>query len=376
MIKSLKVESLNGKLNLDLRFNHDLNILTGKNGTGKTTILKLIWYLNAGYFSQIFTEITFEKIEFNTDSNYVRIYKNSNNEKNIKNEFDYTVVVNDAKYDFGKEPLSEMIRYGRDNGFLSDILRETQSSLFFPTFRRIEGGFAIERNRHDDVYGGRYNLKESLSNISERLSNNNHKFIASLSTEDLTILITKKYAEITEIVNSLQKRHSDSIIDRIRKRKYGDVTEDTKILESIKRDIEQMEVNRMDYYKSFTAMSSIIAKVFGNKGIKIKNLKIGIGDISNAISSEKLSAGEKQMLSFLCYNTFNINHAIFIDEPELSLHPDWQRILVPVLMKQESSNQFFMATHSPFIYARFPDKEIIVDDDKGDEELIEDFVTL
>ena len=72
------------------------------------------------------------------------------------------------------------------------------------------------------------------------------------------------------------------------------------------------------------------------------------------------------MLSFLCYNAFSENAAIFIDEPELSLHVDWQRLLLPTLLEQGTGNQFFIATHSPFIYAKYPDKEIPLGDDRGD----------
>ena len=87
--------------------------------------------------------------------------------------------------------------------------------------------------------------------------------------------------------------------------------------------------------------------------------------IEEAIFSDKLSAGEKQMLSFLCYNFFFDNSVIFIDEPELSLHTDWQRLLFPTLLKQQKNNQFIIATHSPFIYSKYEDKEIIINHDKG-----------
>ena len=88
-------------------------------------------------------------------------------------------------------------------------------------------------------------------------------------------------------------------------------------------------------------------------------------EAKEAISSDKLSAGEKQMLSFLCYNAFSDNMPIFIDEPELSLHVDWQRLLFPTLLKQGQKNQFFVATHSPFIYAKYPDKEFLLNDNRG-----------
>ena len=49
-----------------------------------------------------------------------------------------------------------------------------------------------------------------------------------------------------------------------------------------------------------------------------------------------------------------------IDEPELSLHIDWQRALLPALLEQGTSNQLILATHSPFIYANYPEKEILL----------------
>ncbi|EDZ47000.1 conserved hypothetical protein [Rhodobacterales bacterium Y4I] len=72
------------------------------------------------------------------------------------------------------------------------------------------------------------------------------------------------------------------------------------------------------------------------------------------------------MLSFICYNAFYKNSVIFIDEPELSLHVDWQRQLFHILNGQESGNQFVFATHSPFIYGKYPDKEIAIGFDRGE----------
>ena len=68
---------------------------------------------------------------------------------------------------------------------------------------------------------------------------------------------------------------------------------------------------------------------------------------------------------FCCYNAFNKNIPIFIDEPELSLHVDWQEILLPTLLQQATGNQFFVATHSPFIYTLYPDKEFMLGDTRG-----------
>ena len=69
------------------------------------------------------------------------------------------------------------------------------------------------------------------------------------------------------------------------------------------------------------------------------------------------------MLSFLCYNAFNDKTSIFIDEPELSLHIDWQRLFLPTLLDQSTGNQFFIATHSPFIFSGYQHKEIPLKND-------------
>lgn len=65
MIQSLEVEGLNNQFNYGLKFNKDLNILTGVNGCGKTTLLKLIWYLISGNLHRIYHEIPFKYITAN-----------------------------------------------------------------------------------------------------------------------------------------------------------------------------------------------------------------------------------------------------------------------------------------------------------------------
>jgi predicted ATPase len=132
----------------------------------------------------------------------------------------------------------------------------------------------------------------------------------------------------------------------------------------IKKRQQETNSKKEALLKPFTVLSELIRTIFDDKGIKITD-NLSLGDATTAILSDKLSAGEKQMLSFLCYCMFAQDTVIFIDEPELSLHPDWQRLLMPTLLEIAPTNQFFIATHSPFIYAKYPDKEIILDQDKG-----------
>jgi predicted ATPase len=135
-------------------------------------------------------------------------------------------------------------------------------------------------------------------------------------------------------------------------------------LDSVQLNIEETEKIRTELYRPFTVLLNLIKQFFEYKGEKWSR-DLSIENLRDIILANKLSAGEQQMLSFLCYNAFSKNTIIFIDEPELSLHPDWQRRLIPTLLAQGTTNQFFIATHSPFIYAAYADKEFILNKDKG-----------
>jgi predicted ATP-binding protein involved in virulence len=343
-------------MDLDIDFNSDINLLTGKNGSSKTTLLKLIWFLNGGQIYNLLNEINFEYAELITDKAKATVERDLD-KGNVK------IQINDGQpQTINEEELRQLnFRHPRFRKALNEIRTVSEPTIFFPTFRRIEGGFSTGRERNNDPFSSN-SLKAALHELSESLSMVNQRFVASISTDDLVILITKEYARITEEVNKIQKSQSDSIISKIQNRPIN--MNEGELLDTIQKEIEETEELRKSKYRPFSTLSELIQKIFQHKGIYLSNL--AIGDVGSAISSEKLSAGEKQMLSFLCYNTFTRNSAIFIDEPELSLHPDWQRTLVPTLLAQGNENQFFMATHSPFIYAKYPDKEIMLGDDRGD----------
>jgi predicted ATP-binding protein involved in virulence len=67
MIKYFKVVGLYHKMNFEFEFNDDLNIFTGKNGAGKTTVLRLIWYIISGNLDKIIPAIDFDELEIETN---------------------------------------------------------------------------------------------------------------------------------------------------------------------------------------------------------------------------------------------------------------------------------------------------------------------
>ena len=369
MIRKLEVEGLNNRIDASLGFNEDLNIITGRNGSGKTTLLKLIWYLISGNLERIIPEILFQSASIETDLFSLSIVQVESDKGKLECKFanERSVVV-DFEIPLRIDSIEGIERLNRR------IARAMDSSLFFPTFRRIEGGFARSRYIVDDDsvtyrdrlrgrFGDRTteHLQEAMSRLSTEVSVLNHKFIASISTHDIVELLTEKYADVSEKTNELHVKLSKEITQQISERNPEDTTA---VLEGIQKRVEQVNEERDLLLKPFSVLAERIRDIFQYKGIRV-TAGITLGEVNEAIASDKLSAGEKQMLSFLCYNTFSENAAIFIDEPELSLHVDWQRRLIPTLLEQETGNQFFIATHSPFIYAKYPDKEILLGEERG-----------
>lgn len=106
---------------------------------------------------------------------------------------------------------------------------------------------------------------------------------------------------------------------------------------------------------------------------------------SNKIPIDSLSSGEKQIVYRGCFLLRDVNATegafIFIDEPEISLHPIWQMkimdyykgIFTDKLGKQTS--QIFVVTHSPFVIHsenRHNDKVIVLTRDSKGEIVVKD----
>jgi predicted ATP-binding protein involved in virulence len=366
MISRFRVSKLTGVWDFDLRLNSDLNVLTGRNGAGKTTVLKLLWYLISGNIERVVPEIKFDSVRVE-GTDFTLDLTVQDFERNPVAALSWNVAgaENSAEIPFRKSA-------DNDRFFPIDIAiaRAVGSSVFFPTFRRIEGGFTIG-TRTDAPRSRRSLLQEGMKELSESLSFVNHTFVSSISTDDIESLLTQQYAESSQKANLLQAELSEFIETTIKDYNEVDsvsVEESLKdarsILSRVQEKVRHIEKNREVLFQPFTVLQQLVAELLKHKGIRLKDVTT-FGDVAAAIEAGHLSAGEKQMLSFLCYNAFKAKSTIFIDEPETSLHVDWQRILFPKLLEQGSDNQFIVATHSPFIYSKYPDKELRLDVDPG-----------
>ena len=386
MIKSFEVNSLNGIRGADYKFefHNDLNILTGRNGSGKTTLMKLLWYMLSPNRRVVYELINFESARVVTDSYELIVQVDASLDDGGSETLKWTLSDGISSYSarfrdmLGIRGMDEMDNFDSMVEQIGD-----QHTVFFPTFRRLEGGFETitgARFHRRQRRGGPFDdLSEYLKSYSQELSSRNHIFVTSMSTRDIENLISDEYAvrtektnkaylsaslKIEELINSEDQKKNASHNTGDIVSAMGEMASTVGLMDSIKDILKKAKDKDTDNRKPFKVLSQMVSEVFNDKTIRISPT-LGFGNADKKVGANKLSAGEKQMFGFLSYNALLKNAIIFIDEPELSLHVDWQRIMFRKLMEQGSNNQFIVATHSPFIYSQYPQKELFLGVDRG-----------
>ena len=87
------------------------------------------------------------------------------------------------------------------------------------------------------------------------------------------------------------------------------------------------------------------------KTIRRDRNEIYFDSYGEVISPYKLSSGEKQMLIILLTVLVQDRKpfVLFMDEPEVSLHVEWQQKLLDLLLDLNPNVQIILTTHSPAV---------------------------
>lgn len=332
MYKIRKIEFKNhpalGNLKLDFCGNDnkavDTVILAGENGTGKSTLLNELYHI-VTYETNADKEIEFEN---DTDIFLVKFYS-----RVLKN--------------------GHILWYVSDGKGLNAALATGEFQRKYP----IKGIFSdVEINFQTNIIASVTSLNLDDRDVSRRST-------AHFSTEVNQLLIDVQAlddADVGRIIRDLKNSNSDMMVSQL------------------------PIAGRMERFtKAFTEMFdglsySKIVNQNNRKGIIFQ--KNGIN-----IPIENLSSGEKQIVYRGCFLLKDVNALkgafVFIDEPEISLHPVWQKKILDYykdIFTDENGNQtsqLFVATHSPFIIHnenRRNDKVIVLARDSDGNIIVKD----
>lgn len=96
---------------------------------------------------------------------------------------------------------------------------------------------------------------------------------------------------------------------------------------------------------------NLLDELYANTGKKVIRTanEICFLHTGDELSAYQLSSGEKQMLVILLTVLVEDQqpHVLFMDEPEVSLHVEWQQQLIDLIMKLNPNAQIILTTHSP-----------------------------
>lgn len=122
------------------------------------------------------------------------------------------------------------------------------------------------------------------------------------------------------------------------------------VLQSGEPDAAQKAQALSEPKKMFQDIVDDLFRETGKTIIRNAN-EIKFYQIGEVLQPYQLSAGEKQMLAILLTVLVEDNqpYVLFMDEPEISLHFEWQKQLISLVLRLNPNIQIIMTTHSPAV---------------------------
>ena len=153
-----------------------------------------------------------------------------------------------------------------------------------------------------------------------------------------------------------QKGFRNSILDYIDKLIYEKDKKSSEVYEVVRKKLNDI-FEGFDLQVEFNMLDK-------DRNIFFRNKK------SERIPLDQLSGGEKELITkaFTLYVSDIKDKIILIDEPESSLHPNWQNRILKIYedFAKENNNQVIVATHSPHVIASAPEGSLRLLKKEGD----------
>ena len=420
-IESFKITKLWGYRNINLMFDRDVNILIGPNGSGKTTILNLLYSILSVDLPSLL-DVNFDQAEIKLrefEGRSVRTVKVGVVDGFLKlsvgqTKFEIDIdMISDLRFpryyrhpETGKirrRTLPPHIARGRIvPEKLDKALTDLVPIVWLPVNRRLPVT-EDEEERYtmasplESVDVRLQELLEDLSNyhfrlnaqLSERYQEFEHQVLSMIlysREHDQLNLIPSSSPTAAEkdqllrafkaagLLNKQMQTRIDehfAAAEEALKRRHESTSwdlEDFFVLPLIGRTqsmveyARKLEEDREQIFAPLRRYEETVNSFLNEKSVEVS--ESGRLNIESASPSELtprlLSSGEKQILILLTQALLKVDEPIvyIADEPELSLHVTWQEKLLESLVSLSGQIQVIVATHSPDIIGKFTDNVI------------------
>jgi energy-coupling factor transporter ATP-binding protein EcfA2 len=389
-ITSVRIDGLLGRKDtLSFTLERDVNVFFGENGCGKTTLLKI---MNAALDrdADAMESLAVDKAEVNIFSiNENRVIKHVWQRKNSKstdarqltlsranNELllgfsaqerleilGNTVSQNDWK--LSPSPANDKRDHSR---WAHTFLPTTRLYLGDPIVRSVrQGATQLSETQLDSMFADSINrswltyyaqtLQEVRQIQEEGLRAVLHDVLSGGSQSPIDPNTNEK--EIYDRVMNFLSRQQGSLklgtFDSFKKRYQTEENLKRAVdnLDNVEKKIERAMVP-IDRFKATVQGLFSGGKTIATSGNQIQVLL----NTGQALSIANLSSGEKHLIKILLEAMTAEENSVLIDEPELSMHIDWQRIFIRTVQSLNHKCQLIFASHSPEIMADISDEKI------------------
>ncbi len=397
-LKSFTIRGLFGYKDIVLPLDKEVLILIAENGAGKTNILNILYQILALKFGKLkfwhFTSISINlfnhdpiQINFN-QSNKISQETEKKVLQSIENDVDDNVdsIWAVAALGFLQEFAETKKNKNKPKNQYEKIVQEIKkininsNILYFPTYRRIEEdlsnlGYENVELKDDDtttlIQFGMEDVKNKFKQIQTEIKNTAFELFSRVTGEMLTqfiegLNVTPEMRESIniDILNLILSRVGENNIDKSEQEKIKKLVTSGEINNSNYDDLVYFLSKLIDLYKDQRTIDETIKSFVNVCNKYLKPNKEIIYNESTAeiyiqqtrnnqmIELNNLSSGEKQIISlfYQVYLEAEDDFILIIDEPELSISVEWQRMLLPDIMRSGKCKRLIAATHSPFIF--------------------------
>ena len=299
-IKKIEIKGYFGRGDFEWNLDPVVNILGGKNGSGKSSIFKLCYLL-----------LSSKTIDEDTDKKFMKIFKE--------------------------------VKLTYSNGWTQTWSQQSDDDVFTVEIGGFNASAYRDASRIVDVNGQKRTFEELQKQVKVYLINSFEQHVAdatryeqqpkSETLDDPTMLDLM-------IKNQIDQRNKD----------FSKIMEDFVDMPEDSTPDNQAYIKA--YRKTYTSINHFLNEYDKPKS-SFEFIKHG-----EIIKYDQLSMGEKQILLLMLMvgNTKQEPCIFFMDEPDLSMHIDWKEILVKELHELNPNMQIILSTHAPSVITGWHDR--------------------